>query len=107
MIVRRPLTSIFLAGLLVGGAARASDHLDSPTVIADPRADIGDLFAWTSPDGRRLNLIMTIVGHSFSDKLQYAFHVDSGKLFGRTSATTLITCRFPAPGVADCKAGDA
>jgi len=25
----------------------AADHLDSPSVIADPRADIGDLYAWT------------------------------------------------------------
>jgi hypothetical protein len=39
-------------------AAYASDHLDTPTVIADPAADIGDIFAWTSSDGRRLNLVM-------------------------------------------------
>ena len=26
-------------------SAHASDHLDTPTVIADPAADIGDLFA--------------------------------------------------------------
>lgn len=26
---------------LLGGVAHASDHLDSPTVVADPRADIG------------------------------------------------------------------
>jgi len=60
------------------GASHASDHLDTPTVIADPRADIGDLYAWTSSTGRQLNLAMTIVGHTFSDKLDYVFHVDSG-----------------------------
>ena len=32
---------------------RASDHLDSPTVIADPRTDIGDVYAWMSPDHQR------------------------------------------------------
>lgn len=52
-----------LAALLGLGAtsALASDHLDSPSVIADPRADIGDIHAWTSPDGRQLDLVMAIV----------------------------------------------
>jgi Domain of unknown function (DUF4331) len=86
---------------------RAADHLDTPTVIADPAADIGDLFAWTSSDGRRLNLVMDIVGHRFSDRLQYVFHVDSGPRFGKTSATTSILCRFDAANEAECWAGDA
>jgi len=74
------------------GAAAASDHLDTPSVIADPRADIGDIFAWTS--GGRLNLVMTIVGHSFSPALDYVFHVDNGARFGRTTRTTTISCRL-------------
>jgi hypothetical protein len=54
----------FLATLLAGvwaagsSSSNASDHLDTPTVMADPRADIGDIYAWTSPDGRHLNLVM-------------------------------------------------
>ena len=101
---------------LLGGAllaleappdARASDHLDSPTVTQDPAADIGDLFAWTSPDGKRLNLVMTIVGHRFSDQVQYVFHVDSGPQFGATTTSTVILCRFDTAGVAECWAGDA
>jgi len=87
--------------------ASASDHLDTPTVIADPAADIGDIFAWTSSDGKRLNLVMDIVAHQFSDHLQYVFHVDSGKSFGKTTATTLIVCRFDVAGVAECWVGDA
>jgi hypothetical protein len=103
------IRTLFCAAALAGlaGSARASDHLDSPTVIADPRADIGDLFAWTSADGRKLDLAMTIVGHSFSDRIAYTFHVDSGKVFGSTTATTEITCRFPAPDRADCRLGGA
>jgi hypothetical protein len=85
---------------------RASDHLDTPTVIANPQADIADLYGWTSPDGRQLNLVMTLVGHSFSDRIDYVFHVDSGKVFDKTTATTSITCRFPAPQEAQCQAGD-
>src|SRR5688572_5363032 len=86
--------------------AIAANHLDTPTVIAEPRADIGDLFAWMSPDTRQLNLVMTIVGRSFSDQLSYVFHVDSGKRFGETQQTLTIECRFTSTQAADCKAGD-
>ena len=98
-------------GFLVGAAAlamtpvRASDHLDSPAVIADPRADIGDVYAWMSPDARRLNLVMTIVGHSFSDRLAYVFHIESGRRFGRTTATIDLTCRFVSATQTDCRLG--
>jgi hypothetical protein len=108
--IRRMAMVLLAVGLMsaVGaGTAQASDHLDTPTVIANPQADIGDVFAWTSFDGRQLNLVMTIVGRSFSDRVGYAFHVDSGKQFGRTTATTVIVCRFPAANTADCKVGDA
>lgn len=99
--------TLYTIAMLCGGSgiSRASDHLDTPTVIADPRADIGDLYAWTSPDGRQLNLVMTIVGHAFSDKLDYVFHVDSGRRFGRTTATTTITCRTVDATVMECRAG--
>jgi hypothetical protein len=106
---RRRATLLVAAGAMiygVGGNSAASDHLDTPTVIANPQADIGDVFAWTSPNGRQLNLIMTIVGHSFSDKIQYVLHVDSGKQFGTTTASTSIVCRFQARMV-DCRAGTA
>src|SRR5688572_3367243 len=97
---------LFVAGAmsLAVGPAWASDHLDTAAVVADPRADIGDLYAWTSADGKRLNLVMTIVGKSFSDRLTYAFHVDSGPRFGATTGRVTITCRIGAE--ADCRAGD-
>jgi hypothetical protein len=90
--------------LAAAGPARASDHLDTPSVIADPRADIGDIFAWTSPDRRKLNLVMAIVGHGFSKDLAYVFHVDSGARFGKTVATTTISCRFAGSEIR-CEAG--
>lgn len=98
------LAALTLLGL--SAAAKASDHLDTPSVIADPRADIGDLYAWTSPDGRHLNLALPIVGHSFSDRLTYAFHIDSGPRFGVTPASVTLACRFPEPGRVDCRLGD-
>ena len=86
--------------------ARASDHFDSPATVANPQADIGDVYAWISTEGRQLNLAMTIQGHTFSDKVQYVLHVDSGKVFGHTSASTTIACRFAAANAVHCKVGD-
>jgi hypothetical protein len=90
--------------LMCGGAVRASDHLDTPTVAMNPRSDIGDLFAWTSADAKQLNLVMTIVGDAFSDNVEYTFHVDSGKRVGATTSTTTIVCRFSADQAANCRA---
>jgi hypothetical protein len=89
-----------------GCGAFAADHLDTPSVVADPRGDIGDLFAWSAGDGRTLNLAMTLVGHTFSDRIAYEFHIDSGKAFGATSASTTITCRFDVSQAVDCRVGD-
>lgn len=89
------------------GLASASDHLDSPAVIADARVDIGDVYAWMSGDAGRLNLVMTIVGHTFSDRADYVFHIDSGAAFGKTSATSTVTCRLPQAGQTQCRIDDA
>lgn len=86
--------------------ATASDHLDTRTVIQDPRADIGDIYSWISTDGKRLNLVMTIVGSSFSPDLEYAFHIDSGTVFGTTTTTASIRCRMQSATLVDCKGAD-
>ncbi|MFC4313273.1 DUF4331 family protein [Steroidobacter flavus] len=99
--------ALVVAAMLATSPLFAADHLDTPSVIADPRADIGDLFAWTSHDARRLNLAMTIVGHTFSDQLEYVFHIDSGKRFGQTHATTDIVCRIATAHNVLCKVGNA
>jgi hypothetical protein len=99
--------ALVLAWMLsCASVASASDHLDAPTLIADPAADIGDLYAWTAPDTRRLNLVLDIVGRRFSDKIQYAIHIDSGQRVGKTTATATIMCTFDSNGVAECWAGD-
>jgi hypothetical protein len=106
-IALRHLPVALAAGaILLGGSsrARASDHLDTPTVATNPRADIGDLYAWTSPDAKQLNLVLTIVGETFSDNVEYTFHIDSGKRLGATSSTTSIVCRFATDQTADCRA---
>lgn len=104
--VRHLLAVLAADAVLIGGSSpvRASDHLDTPTVATNPRADIGDLYAWTSPDAKQLNLVMTIVGETFSDNVEYTFHIDSGKRLGATASTTSIVCRFGADQAADCRA---
>jgi hypothetical protein len=94
-----------LAAAFLSTAALASDHLDSPKVSADPRVDIGDIYAWTSADGHRLDLVMTIVGHAFDKNAEYAFHIDSGPRFPDTTARTDIVCRFASMTQADCLIG--
>ena len=106
-ILRVLVSLLAIACLGAGCSARASDHLDTPSVIANPQADIGDVYAWTSYNGRQLNLVMTVVGHSFSDRIQYVFHVDSGNRFGHTTQTTDIVCRFPAANRTECNVGAA
>ena len=106
----RQVTAALIASVFFvasAAMARASDHLDSPAAVANPAADIADVYAWTSPEGRKLNLVMTIQGHTFSDKVDYVFHVDSGKVFGHTSASTSVMCRFASANEVDCKVGNA
>lgn len=93
--------------IAVASGARASDHLDSPTTVANPQADVSDVYAWTAASGRQLNLVMTIQGHAFSDKVRYAIHVDSGKVFGQTSTSTAIECRFHSANRIQCDLGRA
>jgi len=86
--------------------AQASDHLDTAAVIADPASDIGDLYAWMAPDGKRLNLVMTIVGKTFSDHVSYAFHIDSGLSRGKTTDTVTVECVFHSAWVPECALAD-
>jgi len=106
LVVTLDCAACALIAASLAAPAGASDHLDTPSVIVDPRADIGDFYAWTAPDGRHLNVVMTIVGHSFSDRLDYSFHIDSGPRFATTPKSIAISCRFTAASHVQCRAGD-
>ncbi len=105
--ITRRTVALAAAALFAQSPGHASDHLDTAAVIADPAADIGDLYAWMSADGKQLNLAMTIVGKKFSDHVRYEFHVDSGRGAGRFTATTTIACEFLSATAPSCEAGDA
>lgn len=105
MVRCRSILGALLSCLSLISGARAADHLDSQTVIADPRADIGDLYAWMSADTLRLNLALTIVGHGFAPDIAYEFHIGSGTRFGETARSISVYCRFPKPDEGDCRLG--
>ena len=75
-------------------------------MVANPQADIADVYAWMSGEGQRLNLALTIQGHAFSDRIDYAIHIDSGKSFGHTSESVTIICKFASADAAVCRLGN-
>lgn len=99
--------------LVLPSGPRAADHTDSPAVVlaAGGAADIADLYAWTSADASKLNLVMTIdpfatEGAMFSDAVQYVFHVNSSGAFGEDQTETRILCTFTAAQAISCWVGD-
>ncbi len=90
--------------------ARASDHLDGPAVIAQPEADISDLYTWM--DGNNVVLVMGVTPlatpmTTFSDKIQYVFHTQSQQMFFGASTGVDIICTFDLAQHASCWVGTA
>jgi hypothetical protein len=99
-----PLLAIPLLG-------QAADHIDSPAAVAEPTADITDLYAWMDSDAENLNLITNVApfaaeGMAFSDAVQYVFHVNSSAGYGQAQTETEILCQFTAPPEIECWVGD-
>lgn len=84
---------------MLTGKVFAADHVDGPRASADPAADITDVYAWTSPDASRLNLVMDLVRNAstasrFSDSVEYVFHTSSSASFGAAAVPADIVCSF-------------
>ena len=78
--------------------------------VVDPAADLTDLFAWMSPDGR-LNLIANVFyaatfASEFSPAVQYAFHVESGAAYGAVGDEQIVLCQFYRADRIECWIGD-
>lgn len=100
--------TLMVLGLMAGGVAQAADHRDGSAVTAttgDPTTDITDVYAWTSSDGARVNLIMNIQGANtgatastrFSNSALYVFRLRSQQNFAGTGGTPVvapIVCNF-------------
>ena len=106
---------LIAVGILLSGLSfqptRAADHADGPRASADPAADITDVFAWTSPDARRVNLVMDVVRNAtstsrFSDGVQYVFHTTSRTAFGAEPSKEVdVVCVFNRAQRIRCWAG--
>jgi hypothetical protein len=101
--------ALALTVMLGASPAMAADHLDGPTVKADPSEDITDLFTWV--DGADTVLILNTYPSAtttttFSDTLQYVFHTTSAATYGATTSTPLnIICTFSAAQAISCWVG--
>lgn len=95
------ITGVFVAT----HQSHAADHLDSPTAMANPMADIGDVYAWMDSTSGKVNLAMTVSPkddgtHSFDNSIQYAWHITNHPgqpafaAFGKAGATTNVICTF-------------
>ena len=106
-----PGRALTLAALLCTSAALAADHRDGAAVLADPSTDINDVFAWTSSDGTKLNLAMTVfpaatTAARFSNVAQYVFHTTSSPGFGMAAAAAEdILCTFDTSQRISCWGG--
>jgi hypothetical protein len=120
----RSLLAAALLACTLAAPARAADHADGTAVktAVDPSADITDLFAWTSPDGKTVYLVLNVFPSAsgtskFSPQVQYAFHVSSTPAYGQpATGSTDIICTFSSDaaqkascwlGGADYASGDA
>ena len=102
--------------------SQAADHLDSPTLITNPMADINDVYAWMTPDALKVNLAMTIspgddgtlsmgppsYGSSrhFGPSILYVFHVSSTAQYGMAGTETQVICKFASDTSAECWVGN-
>jgi hypothetical protein len=96
----------------LGGRAAAWEAADGEDTRLEVGADISDLYAWMSPDGARVNLVLDIsqagaAGGSFRSDLQYVFHTAS-----RATPTgpegphpVTILCSFDDGQMISCWAG--
>jgi hypothetical protein len=109
--MKRSWLSAAGAAALIALPLQAADHTDGPAASADPAADITDLFAWTSSDGARLNLVLNVFpaassSAKFSNTVQYVLHTTSRASYGAAAGGTLdIVCTFDVNQRISCWAG--
>jgi hypothetical protein len=102
---------MWLAAVLIAAPALAADHQDGAAVLTDPATDINDVFAWTSPDATKLNLVMDVfpaatTAARFSNVAQYVFHTTSSPAYGMAAAASEdILCTFDTTQVISCWGG--
>lgn len=106
MSFRKRLFSCVAAGVLTGClGVQAADHVDSPSVIADPSADLTDIFAWMTPSATEVNLILAVPAAAFSDAVDYVFHIESSEGYGVSGTQVDLICEFAVDQSVQCWVG--
>jgi len=104
--------ALLLTTMGVPMLAMGADHIDSPAAMANPAADISDLYAWNNEDQTRVNLVLDVnhnagTDGAFGPGTQYVFHVHSMAAYGAAESTeTQIICQFAAADDISCWVGD-
>ena len=101
--------AIALSAFSAASWAMAADHIDAPGAIADPTADITDLYTWMDQGKVVFALDVTplaATGAKFSDKVQYVIHTESAAAFGKTGEKVDIIVTFDAAQKASVWIGD-
>ncbi len=99
--------------MLIAVKLQAADHAEAPAVKAAPDADITDVFAWMSPDGSKVDLIMDWFPNApptskLAANVLFVFHVNSKASFAASTATeTQVICGFDASENLSCWVGTA
>jgi uncharacterized protein DUF4331 len=91
--------ALALSVLSAASWALAADHIDAPGAIADPTADITDLYTWTDQGNVVFVLNVTplaAAGAKFSDKIQYVIHTESAMAFSKAGEKSDIIVTFDA-----------
>ena len=102
--------ALALSVLSAASWAMAADHIDAPGAIADPTADITDLYTWTDQGNVVFALNVTPFAMAgvakFSDKVQYVIHTESSKTYGKPGEKVDIIVTFDATQKASVWIGD-
>lgn len=101
--------ALALSALTAASWAIAADHIDAPGAVANPSADITDLYTWTDPASVIFALNVTPLAEKeakFSDKVQYVIHTESAEKFGSAGEKSNIICTFTADQKISCWVGE-
>ncbi len=99
------LTLVAISGLTGSLTVQGADHVDSPSVTADPSADLTDIFAWMTPSATEVNLILAVPAAAFSDAVDYVLHIESSEGYGVAGTQVDIICEFAVDQTVQCWVG--
>ena len=94
-----------MVALICSASLYAADHADAPGNVADPAADLTDVFAWTTPSAAEVNLIIGVPAAQFSNAVQYVINVESSAAYGTAGTTVQIICQFAVNQNVECWVG--